>query len=120
MHFSDEDKRRDFAADARLNFCRTAMEFLCLFFECASVTFCPMKNTLLTFSFFLLSAFLYGQEAEDILKQTFEKCQSVQNGTYSMTRHMKYMSAPDTTIQRYTCVFKKIAFRHCFLFGLQL
>jgi len=67
-----------------------------------------MKETLLSISLFILSASIYGQEAEVILKQTYKKCHSVQNGTYSMTRHMKYMSDSDTTIQRYECSFKKL------------
>ncbi|HRW21671.1 MAG TPA: hypothetical protein P5509_06840, partial [Bacteroidales bacterium] len=47
--------------------------------------------------------------AEDILKKSYEKCQSIENGYYEMTSYMKYMSNNDTTSSSYTCYFKKLA-----------
>lgn len=43
-----------------------------------------------------------------ILRKSFEKCQSIANGYYEMTRHMKYMSDTDTLTSFYSCYFKKL------------
>ena len=46
--------------------------------------------------------------AEDVLRKSYQKCQSIQEGHYEMSRKMKYMSHNDTTLSRYTCDFKKL------------
>ena len=46
--------------------------------------------------------------AEDVLRKSYQKCQSIQEGHYEMTQKMKYMSHNDTTLSRYTCDFKKL------------
>ena len=46
--------------------------------------------------------------AEDVLRKSYQKCQSIQGGHYEMERRMKYMSEEDTVFARYTCDFKKI------------
>ena len=45
---------------------------------------------------------------EDVLRRSYQKCQSIQEGHYEMSRKMKYMSDNDTTLSRYTCDFKKL------------
>lgn len=49
-----------------------------------------------------------GPTAEDVLRKSYQKCQSIQGGHYEMSRRMKYMSGNDTTLSRYTCDFKKL------------
>jgi len=64
---------------------------------------------ILTFSIlFLICIFSYSQDAKEILKKSFEKCQSVQNGYYEMTRYMKNMSDNDTAKSSFHCSFKKL------------
>lgn len=46
--------------------------------------------------------------AEDVLRKSYQKCQSIQEGHYEMTLKMKWMSGNDTTLNRYTCDFKKL------------
>lgn len=46
--------------------------------------------------------------AEDVLRKSYQKCQSIQEGHYEMTRKKKWMSGNDTTLSRYTCDFKKL------------
>ena len=46
--------------------------------------------------------------AEEVLRKSYQKCQSIQEGHYEMSRRMKYMSGNDTTLSRYTCDFKKL------------
>ena len=46
--------------------------------------------------------------AEDVLRKSYQKCQSIQKGHYEMTRKKKWMSGNDTTLSRYTCDFKKL------------
>lgn len=48
------------------------------------------------------------QEAVDILKKAWEKCQSVENGYYEMTRYMKFMDGKDTFKTTFNCHFKKL------------
>lgn len=48
------------------------------------------------------------QEAADILKKAYERCQSVENGYYEMTRYMKYMDDKDTVKTTFQCHFKKL------------
>lgn len=55
---------------------------------------------------FLLSS---GQDAKDILKQSFEKCQSVQNGYYQMNKLKKPMNGGDTLKTSIYCHFKKLS-----------
>lgn len=47
-------------------------------------------------------------DAEKILKKSFEKCQSIENGYYEMTHHMKFMSGNDTSSSSFNCYFKKL------------
>ena len=46
--------------------------------------------------------------AEDVLRKSYQKCQSIQEGHYEMTRKKKWLSGNDTTLARYTCDFKKL------------
>ena len=46
--------------------------------------------------------------AEDVLRKSYQKCQSIQGGHYEMEERMKYMSGNDTTLVRYTCDFRKM------------
>lgn len=69
-----------------------------------------MKNQLVIIIF--LATLLLASckpDAEHILKKSFEKCQSIENGYYEMTRSMKYMSDNDTTSFSFNCYFKKLA-----------
>lgn len=68
-------------------------------------------------SFFLVTvalvAFCVGAaaqtpDAKSIIRQSRQKCQSVQCGHYEMERRMKYMSDKDTTVERRYCHFKKV------------
>lgn len=47
-------------------------------------------------------------DAKSIIRQSRQKCQSVQCGHYEMERRMKYMSDKDTTVERQYCHFKKV------------
>ncbi len=62
-------------------------------------------TTVLLFGFF----FCPGQNARQILKASFDKCQSVQSGYYEMTHSQKYMSGNDTVTTAFHCYFKKLA-----------
>ena len=46
--------------------------------------------------------------AEEVLRKSYQKCQSIQGGHYEMEERMKYMSGNDTTLVRYTCDFRKM------------
>ena len=46
--------------------------------------------------------------AEEVLRKSYQKCQSIQGGHYEMEERMKYMSDNDTTHYRYVCDFKKL------------
>ncbi len=46
--------------------------------------------------------------AEEVLRKSYQKCQSIQEGHYEMTLKKKWMSGNDTTLSRYTCDFKKL------------
>ncbi len=50
----------------------------------------------------------FGQDPKDILKKSYDKCQSVQNGYYEMTHYKKFMSGKDTTKSSFNCYFKKL------------
>jgi len=47
-------------------------------------------------------------DAKSIIRQSRQKCQSIQCGHYEMERRMKYMSDKDTTVERQYCHFKKV------------
>jgi len=59
--------------------------------------------------FLLASVTMYGQDATAILTKARQKCQSVQNGYYEMTKHMLPMTRKDTIRTSFTCHFKKLA-----------
>jgi peroxiredoxin len=69
-----------------------------------------MKNVL--FITGLLGTLLFAscskQNAEDILRKSYEKCQSIENGYYEMTHYMKYMSSTDTSSSSFSCYFRKL------------
>jgi len=46
--------------------------------------------------------------AEEVLRKSYQKCQSIQEGHYEMTLKKKWLSDNDTTLSRYTCDFKKM------------
>ena len=46
--------------------------------------------------------------AEEILRKSFDKCQSIENGYYEMNHYMKYMSGNDTNSSSFNCYFKKL------------
>ena len=41
--------------------------------------------------------------AEDVLRKSYQKCQSIQSGHYEMTLKKKWMSGNDTIITPYIC-----------------
>ena len=45
---------------------------------------------------------------EDVLRKSYQKCQSIQEGHYEMTLKKKWLSHNDTTLNRYTCDFRKL------------
>ena len=68
-----------------------------------------MKIILLIAGILLSNAFdLPAQDAKAILKKTYDKCQTIQNGYYNMTRYMKYMTRNDTSKASFNCYFKKL------------
>ena len=67
-----------------------------------------LKNILLTTGLLLFCFKSFGQDAKEILKQSYDKCQTVQNGSYQMTSFMKYMSDTDTSKSSFNCSFKKL------------
>ena len=46
--------------------------------------------------------------AEEVLRKSYQKCQSIQEGHYEMTLKKKWLSHNDTTLNRYTCDFRKL------------
>ena len=64
-------------------------------------------NLLIT-GLFAVSLLSLGQDAKDILKKSYRKCQSIQNGYYEMTRYEKHTDRKDTIKSSYTCYFKKL------------
>lgn len=56
----------------------------------------------------MLSVTAFAQDAKAILKQSYEKCQSVQSGYYEMMHNQKYMSGPDTNSIAFNCYFRKL------------
>ncbi len=57
---------------------------------------------------FCVGAAAQTPDAKSIIRQSRQKCQSVQCGHYEMERRMKYMSDKDTTVERQYCHFKKV------------
>jgi len=57
----------------------------------------------------LLFATFSKPNTEDILRKSYEKCQSVENGYYEMTQYMKYMSGKDTSSSSFNCYFRKLS-----------
>ncbi len=51
---------------------------------------------------------LQSQNVKDILQKTYNKCQSIENGYYEMTRYFKFMDFKDTSKSNSTCYFKKL------------
>ena len=45
---------------------------------------------------------------EEVIKNSYEKCQSIEGGRYEMTRLMKYVSETDTAVMHYVCDFRKL------------
>jgi len=45
---------------------------------------------------------------EEVLTESYKKCQSVENGRYEMTRLMKYVTETDTAVMHYVCDFRKL------------
>lgn len=48
------------------------------------------------------------QNPQEILQKTYNKCQSIKNGYYEMTKYRKLMSFTDTSKSYTTCYFKKL------------
>lgn len=67
-----------------------------------------MKRIYLFALLFLLTLGSIGQNPTEILKNSYLKCQSVQNGYYEMTKYMKYMTEKDTVKTSFNCYFKKL------------
>lgn len=76
------------------------------------------KNAFRTFALLLMGAIMLtacapnaaaqnSDEAKTVLRQSREKCQSIEGGHYVMVQKVKYMSGNDTITTRYTCDFKK-------------
>ncbi len=68
-----------------------------------------MRNILLFFGLLTILFVSCNQpNAEDILKKSFEKCQSVENGYYEMVQYMKFMTHKDTVTKSFNCYFNKL------------
>ena len=55
-----------------------------------------------------VSLFACAPNPTDILQKSYDKCQSIKQGYYEMTKIMKYMSSPDTFKYAFKCHFRKI------------
>ncbi|MDP1727612.1 MAG: TlpA disulfide reductase family protein [Bacteroidota bacterium] len=68
-----------------------------------------MKRNLLISVLVLFALVSTAQDAKVILQKSYDKCQSVQNGYYEMTKYMKFMSnIKDTFETSFNCYFKKL------------
>lgn len=67
-----------------------------------------MQKTQLTFVLLLVGTLAFAQDAKMILKKSYSKCQSIQNGYYEMTTYYKSFSYEDTSRSSYFCHFKKL------------
>jgi thiol-disulfide isomerase/thioredoxin len=65
-------------------------------------------KTILILILFLFSVSLFAQDAKEILRKGNDKCFSIQNGYYEMTKRVKWMSHKDTTSYSFICYFKKL------------
>ena len=64
---------------------------------------------ILTFTAFLICfSSTSAQDAKITLQKSFDKCQSINNGYYEMSRYFKSMTKKDTTTSFSTCYFKKL------------
>lgn len=68
------------------------------------------------FACLILSSLLIscGPDVKEILKKSYDKCQSIQNGYYEMTRSMSLTDGEDSSINSYTCYFEKLSQRDPF------
>jgi thiol-disulfide isomerase/thioredoxin len=67
-----------------------------------------MNKQILLIGVMICSFSTFAQNAQDILKRSYNKCQSVKSGSYDMTKWMKFMSGPDTSKSSFTGTFKKL------------
>lgn len=70
-----------------------------------------METKLLTIGLllpFIFNSCSQGPNPKEILKKSFEKCQSIENGYYEMEHYMKPLSDKDTSLKVYKCYFKKL------------
>jgi|SRR5688500_15955449 len=67
-----------------------------------------MKQNLLAVLLMLVCFPAFGQDAQVILQKSYDKCQSIQNGYYEMTKYKKFMSQKDTSENVFKCYFKKL------------
>ncbi len=69
-----------------------------------------MKNILIVTGLLatLLQLSFSKPNVEDILKKSYEKCQSIENGYYEMQHYMKYMTNQDTSYSSLNCYFMKL------------
>lgn len=67
-----------------------------------------MKNRISLLALLFCGLASFGQDAKVILQNSYEKCQSVQNGYYEMTKYMKFMSGNDTSKTSFHCHFQKL------------
>lgn len=56
----------------------------------------------------LLTLFSTAQDTKQILEMSFQKCQTVKNGYFEMSRKIKNMTETDTFTSRFKCYFKKL------------
>ena len=70
-----------------------------------------MKINLFIVGLFLFSIITCKQDPDPsraILKKSFEKCQSIRNGYYEMTKYVKWKGEVDTSKYTFNCYFKKL------------
>jgi thiol-disulfide isomerase/thioredoxin len=67
-----------------------------------------MKKSILVSILIFLYTFSFSQDVRKIFQKTFEKCQSVQNGHYEMTKFTKFKTKKDTVSSSYSCTFIKL------------
>jgi len=67
-----------------------------------------MKLNLINAGLIFCSFTSFGQDAKVILQQSYDKCQSVKNGYYEMTRYWKSISKKDTSKTSFNCYFRKL------------
>lgn len=67
-----------------------------------------MKKILVLCAVMLTFTACTPDKAKGVLRQSREKCQSIQHGHYVVEHWKKFMSSNDTIMTRYTCDFKKL------------